>query len=405
MEVFQRIGRAVEQRWRAKDYDEEALPELAGAVLDAELPGGTGAEEVLRWLLATDTIPQQLDPTSKFGQPPITLYRGPRFFIGALCWMDGTTEIHQHGFTGAFHVLHGSSVHTRYRFELEERVTSALLLGQVRFRDFELLGAGDTRPILSGDRAIHALFHLDRPSVSIVVRTLREPRGGPQYTYFPPSLAEDPFNEDPLLLRRIEALVVLHAMAPERHEEAVGALLAGGDLQTVFKVALHHMATVKDLDQTRGLLERARPRHGARVDRLWPVLEESARVRALVAKRALLTEADPRFFLAMLMNLPTRAAIVEAVGRRYPGADAAARIAEWTGELADAILGDEAAGGEDEDHTMAVFAEMLRGHQGEGLIERLKQEYDAGDVEDLRGTIAEIERTLRAAPLLKPLFA
>src|SRR5688572_5374398 len=217
MEVFQRIGRAVEQRWGAVSYDEEALPEIAAAVLGAELPGGAGADDILRWVLTTDTLPQQLDPASRFGQPPITLYRGPRFYVDALFWMDGTTEIDQHSFTGAFHVLHGSSVHARWAFELEERVTSAFLLGQVRFRDFELLGAGDTRPILSGDRAIHALFHLDRPSVSIVVRTYREPRGGPQYSYFPPSLGEDPFNEDPLLLRRLEALVVLHAMAPERH--------------------------------------------------------------------------------------------------------------------------------------------------------------------------------------------
>jgi hypothetical protein len=401
-ERFERIGRAVDQRWRERNYDEEALPELASAVLAEELPrGSVSARDVLRWVLSTHSLPQQFDPESKFGQPPVTMYRGPRFFVDALFWLESTTDIHQHAFEGAFHVLEGSSVHTRYGFELEERVSSALLLGQVRFRDFELLGPGDTRPIHAGDRLIHALFHLESPSVSVVVRTYRQLVGGPQYLYHPPFLAEDPFFEDPVQRRRLEALAVMREMDEAAYEDALGDLVAEADLHTIFKVATQFVVKRQDFDRLRALLERARPRQGDRIDRLAPVLEEMTRIKTVTTKRSLLTGADQRFFLGMILNLPTRRAILDAVERRYPGRDAIGLIADWTGELADAI---RAAKDDGEDHTLAVFAEMLRGHEGDELIARLKEEYDAGDVEAMRDQIGEIERSLRAATILRPLF-
>src|SRR5688572_7336077 len=166
--VFDRLGRIIERRWREKNYDEAAFPELARTILVEEQPQLT-AREILTWVLATDVLPQQFDPQSTFGQPPLTMFRGARFLIDALFWMEGTTDIHQHGFAGAFQVLAGSSVHSQYRFVLEERISSSFLLGDVRFESFEILRPGDTRTIGAGQTLVHALFHLERPSVTIVV--------------------------------------------------------------------------------------------------------------------------------------------------------------------------------------------------------------------------------------------
>src|SRR5688500_16104113 len=122
-DFFSRLGRLADQRWSARDYDERAFPELAVELLRGEMPTcEITPHDLLAWVLRTDTMPQQLDPRSRFGQPPLTLYRSSRLIIDALFWMDGTTAIHQHGFAGAFHVLAGSSVHSEYGFELEERV-------------------------------------------------------------------------------------------------------------------------------------------------------------------------------------------------------------------------------------------------------------------------------------------
>ena len=400
--VFERLGRIVEERWAQVGYDAAAFPALAAAAL-IEAPPAVTARDLLDWVLHTRTLPEQFDPASKFGQPPLTMYRSSRFLIDALFWMDGTTDIHQHGFSGAFQVLAGGSVHAEYAFRLDEPISDALLLGRVEFQRFEILGPGDTRTIGAGKSLIHALFHLERPSVTIVIRTLREPEAGPQYLYHPPSLAIDPFAEDPLLARRLEALEVLHAIDPAGHEQAVGELFDDADLLAVFRVAKHHLGRVQNLERLRELLERARPRHGARIDLLMPVLEEIARLGAIIHKRTLMTGADHRYFLALLLNLPTRAAVFEAVALRYPGRDPVDLVMQWIQDLASALVEHRGVAAE-VDHTPAVLAEMLRGHSGEALLARLKEEFDEEDVERARDQIATIEQTMRAAPMLRPLF-
>lgn len=403
LSVFERVGRLVDERWRQRNYDEAVFPDLAAGVLAELQPGrDVTALDLLAWVLRTDTLPHQFDPDSKFGQPPLTMYRAPRFVIDALFWMESTTDIHQHGFAGAFAVLAGSSVHSQYEFELGERISAAMLIGSLRFRGFEILGPGDIRTIGAGKALIHALFHLEQPSVTIVIRTYRDTEAGPQYLYYPPTLAIDPFFEDPLLARRLEALDVLAKLDLVAYEQAVGELFAHADLFAVFRVARHHLGRVQSLERLRALLERARPRHGARVELLPQVLEELARLRAIADRRKQLQGADHRFFLAMLLNLPTRQAILEAVTQRYPGAEPVDLVMQWIQDLAAAIAPRSALAGDD--HTAAILAEMLRGHAGEELIARLKEDFDDDDVERLRPDIIEIERSMRTAPMLRPLF-
>ena len=138
----------------------------------------------------------------KFGNPPITTYVGPRFFIDVYYWLDGTTTIHQHSFSGAFEVLLGGSVHSRYRFAKEREINPHFLVGQIEFNDVSLLSQGDIREIDSGSQFIHSLFHLDRPSVTITVRTYKAPGAPVQYSYLKPFLAVNPFSTDASLTKR-----------------------------------------------------------------------------------------------------------------------------------------------------------------------------------------------------------
>src|SRR5205807_1953880 len=134
-----------------------------------------------------------------------------------LFWMDGTTAIHEHAFTGAFGVLHGSSVQSTYSFTPEKAASQRLVVGQTQFLTSELLNRGDIRAIHSGQSLIHSLFHLDRPSVSIVVRSsskLGDVR--PQYFYLKPHLAIYDFDLPSLLViqtRMLESLARADAMS------------------------------------------------------------------------------------------------------------------------------------------------------------------------------------------------
>src|SRR3954469_23569299 len=167
---FKELGDAVQERWKRENFALAMFPEIARAALEERPPArhvDLGA--LMRDFLLSDEQPFQTD--SDFGEPELVAYSHPRFYIQLLFWLDGTTAIHQHEFSGAFHVMHGSSIHAHYEFDEAQAVTPYLRVGDVRMKGIELLDSGRTVPIVSGARAIHSLFHLDSPSVTVVVRT------------------------------------------------------------------------------------------------------------------------------------------------------------------------------------------------------------------------------------------
>src|SRR6266487_5293697 len=209
MEVFRELGSLVESLWRGKNYSETAFPDIAArALTQTNLRESVSPSEIIRWVHTEVQLPRQQDIEANFGNPPITLYCGPRFYIDIYFWLDGTTEIHQHSFAGAFQVLTGSSIHCRYSFREKEAINEHFLLGEISFEDVELLREGDIREIIPGRQHIHSLFHLDRPSTTVAVRTFGMPSFQPQYSYRKPYLAVDPFYKEPSLIKKLQTVAM-----------------------------------------------------------------------------------------------------------------------------------------------------------------------------------------------------
>ena len=203
MELFQQLGAEIERLWLAQNYNEELLPAIAkDALKRADLPSKLSAWDVVEWSLKQAELPRQRDVHAGFGDPPITIYSGPRFHIDVYFWFDGTTAIHQHGFCGAFQVLMGSSIHSWYEWRRREVVNTFAEIGEMSLKVCEILEAGDVQEIWAGKPYIHSLFHLDQPSATIVVRTDRSPLHLPQFSYFKPSLAIDPFFEQETSIKK-----------------------------------------------------------------------------------------------------------------------------------------------------------------------------------------------------------
>src|SRR3982751_1534083 len=130
---FEELGRKVLGRWKRENFSLVKFPQIARVALDENPPAGrVDVSALVREFLLSDEQPPQTD--SDFGEPEIVAYSHPRFYIQLLFWMGGTTAIHQHEFSGAFHVLHGSSIHARYDFEEAHPVTPYLRVGDVRMK-------------------------------------------------------------------------------------------------------------------------------------------------------------------------------------------------------------------------------------------------------------------------------
>lgn len=416
MGLFHRLGDEIELRWRDANYDELKLPAIAKAKLaEHDLPSKLTPWEVLEWAMATAELPPQADPNSNFGDPAITVYSGTRFHIDVYYWFTGTTAIHQHAFSGAFQVLAGSSIHSWYEFRPDDYVNVFMEFGRMELKVCELLEVGAIQEINAGRGYIHSLFHLDDPSVTIVVRTRNSPMFLPQYSYHRPHLALDPFFAQDSLTKKVQSLVAMLKSKRPNADEKIGELLAESDIQQTYHLLqnlrsmlrsdkVKQMFNVENFDaRFEALFAVSKARHGERADRLLEVLEFQDKLASVVNRRDYVTEPTLRFFLAVLLNVTGRENIYKLVKQRYPDADPQDKVLDWTFDLANTrVMGIEppnALGIENfGDIDIIILEDLLNGKDTPSIAGSLNSQGAAVSDLDTR-----IER-IRDSPLLAPLL-
>ena len=419
MEVFQSLGSEVENTWREQNYNEEMFPAIAAdALRRANLPSKLSAWDVIAWALGQPELPLQKDPTANFGDPPITLFVSPRFFIDVYFWLDGTTAIHQHGFAGAFQVLLGSSIHSWYEFQRMEAVNSFVEIGEMSLKLCELLKVGDIQEIRAGRQYIHSLFHLDQPSATIVVRTEKSPLYLPQFAYHKPSLAIDPFFEHQTTTRKLQAIGALFQVDHPDADRLVEKLLETSDFHTSFLVLSYLHGTLRDrpmgqlfnLGTTANRFERfldiVARRHGAKADRLDEVFRHRDASNEIVRRRSYVTDPHHRFFFALLLNLDNRETILRLIGSRFSG-DPVEKVLDWVHDLSQTrVIGVNTpnALGMDgfNDVDLSLLENLLRGKSVEDSLAAVQTEYGVERLEaiDINEKLTRITESAIFRPLL-----
>jgi hypothetical protein len=346
MEEFQKLGALVEGRWKEQNYNEQLFPDIAAqALLESDLPARVDPWEIIRWVHNTAALPEQHDMEGRFGDPPVTLFAGPRFYIDIYYWLDGTTSIHQHAFTGAFQVMLGSSIHSSYTFDEDRIINEHFSAGELRLNDVQLLKREDVRTIRPGRQFIHSLFHLDRPSATITIRTLNTPSAAVQFDYRKPYFALNPFFRNASMTKKQQTVGLLLGMKHKDADAMIGDLVCASDFHTAYFVlaetfnhlnsnpmdTLFGMSTGRD--RFNAILEKCRNVHGEIADLVLPVLEEQERQHNIIVRRGSITGEEHRFFLALLLNVPNREKILELVKQRFPDQDPVETILDWVEEL------------------------------------------------------------------------
>jgi len=418
MQFFYDLGSLVEERWKDKNYDERVFPEIAEeALCEMNCIDRVNPWNIIRYLHTSTQLLTQED--DEFSDLPITLYRGPRFLIEVYFWLDGTTAIHQHGFSGAFVVLLGSSIHSQYSFAEEQRINERFSVGQILLKQVELLAQGNIRRIYPGREFIHSLFHLDRPSVTITVRTQRTPSAQPQYAYLAPYVAMDPFFKEPSLKKRVHSVLLLLRMEHPDANSLIAEFVSSSDFQSVFSILksvfdfLNSEVSKTNLPSTNGqerfryFLEMARRRHGSLVDILPPVFEELQRKSKLVARRKYITSPEHRFFLALLLSVTDRTLVLELVKHRFPQKDPIEIISNWVREISTIKTSKAAAsdttGGTFNQVHMFILRCLLRGQSAEQIKGALEKEYAANAGPSLQSEFEDLCCFLQNS-ILKTLF-
>ena len=398
---FQRLGKKIERAWLQCSYSEESFSQLALDTLEQDPPGQhVEVKDIVDWLFGSNQWFLQPSQRDLFGEPPVMLFQAPRFFIEALFWFSGTTDIHEHAFSGAFAVLAGSSVHSHWRFERERVVSSRMLCGQLERVATEILHPGDMRPIYSGDRLIHQLFHVEVPSVTIVIRTYVDRNHLPQYKYRPPGLAIDPEDRDSLRTRR---LIFLDNMARGQ----TGGLwdyarkLIDKDLETLY--GTFSTLTRRKVDKV--LLDElyriARECHGEIINLFWKVCEGERRTRLVSALRSKISSPEARFLLALLMLMPDRDAIYETIRLQFPNIEPLALIETCL----EGMSGKETIGFDFHDVNRLIFRGLVEGVDADTLLQRLMSGFDGESVAAHHDRLLHHAKQLAKSDLFLPLLS
>jgi hypothetical protein len=403
-EFFGSIGADIKCRWRASDFDEAAFTDIATETLAGRLRSSwMSLDDVLSWVQGSASLPTQVD--YPFGDP-ITVFHDPRFYIDVLTWIDGTTSIHEHAFSGAFGVLQGSSLHARYTFHPERRYSEQLLLGRTERIDAELLTAEDVRPIWAGARSAHALFHLERPSVSIVIRTPKTATIPPvQLEYLRSGIAYHPFYRDVECARMIRSLEIMRELKHPNLLRAARALVDERDAVTAFSIA-EHLALKLSPDDYQGFLAEGGFRHRELFELIAAHAADARRERTLIARRRAVHAESHRFLLALLLNLNGLSEIKRMVERYAPGPDPGDTVMRWVSELAAEPATEpnepNAIGVALDEAGLGIMRLLLDGNTDDAVLGALSAEYEG--VNELQAELRELCAAFRSSVLFSPLF-
>lgn len=320
------LGSQLERRFSQHHDDHELFPQLAYDALSKFECAPPDLGNLLVSLLDPGLPVQRLN--DHFSDAPIVLYHTPKFRIEVLCWVNASTSIHQHAFSGAFRVLEGASLQSLYRFHEKQRINTFLRLGEVRCESIEWLQQGEVRKIEPGNALAHAVFHLQSPTLTLLARTHSEPWNGPQMTLLPPCVAYHPEG----LAQELKPLeMLITAFQASGADGLAEELVSRVSNVSPAALAVHggwwmNIARQHGVDQQ--LVHAVRIDHG---ELLADALPEMARRHGAVQQGHMLgrriKSPSQRFLIALLMNATSRDAVFAILQKRYPEQNVIALLA------------------------------------------------------------------------------
>ena len=286
----------------------------------------------------------------------------------------------------------------------------------------ELLEVGDVEEIWAGRQYIHSLFHLDQPSVTIVVRTEKSPLFLPQFSYHKPYLAVDPFFEDDTTTKKLQIVTALLRSKHTQADVLIAKLLETSDFQTTFSIlsTVHGGLQSNQLEQLFNLaapeqrfnsfLAIARERHGEKAEIFTKVFEHREMQNDIVRKRGYVTDAEHRFFFALLLNVEGKERIFSFIKQRFPDADPLEKILDWTFDLSRTrVVGTNipnALGVPDfDDLDLLVLEKLLRDQTDDEIRAAVRADYPPEKLENVLGQLDARLGKVREAVIFQPLLS
>ena len=298
--AIQRLASVFHQQWSAEGRTQVAFTASAvSALAEVDLSPLKDVAGLVKWIHSSDSFPEQIVGENEYGEPTVTLYRDADIRIEAILWMGAQLGGggHDHKSRGAFIALKGARLQSHYRYACTEQFMAGVEAGEVSVST-EVLREGAIQPIGLLHEFIHELFFLERPSVSISLRSQVAVPGSA--LYFLPGLRLDRGREQ-LLRKRTQLGPILREVHGERLVTALSEIVREGPI-----AAIHACATALGGGISGAAIdavgEACAALHGELGKRLSMVLREEVRRRDLQKALAMLRTPEERLFLGLLWS-------------------------------------------------------------------------------------------------------
>lgn len=212
----------IEEEWKKQDYNVEAFPYIVED-LDAYHRCDLQAFSNLRFLRQCLDIPKvsEIQRLSSFSDVYYRLFDNGKFWVEVLNWWGSDINIHDHDFSAVQYQLKGSALNVEYEFSPLGKPKEGVVVGDYSIRNAALWRPGRHSIVRPGRIAPHNICHIDRPTVSLLIRTHPHAEFGPQWNYFPPGVASSYGVADAVFRKNIKSLRLLAAHDEVSFREAV----------------------------------------------------------------------------------------------------------------------------------------------------------------------------------------
>lgn len=316
---IEKLAALVLHSWKKAGFAPGAFPEIALDCLRSMRP--LDMEALGEWVLTSPRAPRQR--ASESGA--LTLYwdEDRRFVIEAIMGPRSTPALHRPLGCGALALMSGLAVHATRFFQPRQRA-KGFAVGRFRSLSAQLLRPGAIVPLDA--EALHGLFEVGAPTVSLVARALKSTRPG---WYYPPRFALVPSRRANLACRYLDRIAPLGRAA---HESFLRKAFSTLDLAAAIRLLMHARARKYPALDLAAAISTLRRRHGALAEELRMAVAWQATAE-LIHPNAEIPEED-RFLLSLLSAVGVGEEMFSLIAEYRPGEPPLELLQRWLTGLA-----------------------------------------------------------------------
>lgn len=296
-----KLAQEIDNKYKEASYKIDCFADIAfKCMTEATITYDLKSQDIVKHQL--ENLTALTYNRENFSDFPIIIFENKHFVIQALHWYNASSSIHEHGFSGAFKVLKGSSIETLYKFSHASRLDDSAEVGKLQRTKINHLKEGSVRKIKGGNAYIHSLFHIESPSITLIARTHMSYRFIPQKSYYAPSLASNYFEKIYETQKLTAILLADNGRLVTLATEEMNYLTSKLNANQLIELLLNY-GDIQDVKLTDSL---KRVYGHKNTDLILQTIKLERIKRQLMMWRSALSDAKSRLVLASIINSTTR---------------------------------------------------------------------------------------------------